>query len=84
MAAFVSSRPHIYTMLATLLFLSYVMSCAPRYWRERRDNEKPQKQAATMQSILNAGKRYALDPYKNLWRSWQPAVRDWRTSVTKK
>ena len=61
--------------LAVLLLLAYVMSSAPRYLREFRQNHHEIKieKVSPLQQVLKIGKYYTVDPYIRVWNRLSPA-----------
>jgi hypothetical protein len=61
--------------LAVLLLLAYVMSSAPRYLREFRQNHQEIKieKASPIQQVIKIGKYYTIDPYIRAWNHMNPA-----------
>jgi len=61
--------------LAVLLLLAYVMSSAPRYLREFRQNHQEIKieKVSPLQQVLKIGKYYTIDPYIRVWHRLAPA-----------
>jgi hypothetical protein len=61
--------------LAVLLLLAYVMSSAPKYFREFRLNHREIKieSVSPIQQVLKIGKYYTVDPYIRVWNRLAPA-----------
>ena len=61
--------------LAVLLLLAYVMSSAPRYLREFRQNHKEIKieKVSPLQQVLKIAKYYTIDPYVRAWNKVSPS-----------
>ncbi len=61
--------------LAVLLLLAYVMSSAPKYLREFRQNHREIKieKVTPLQQVLKMGKYYTVDPYIRAWNRLSPA-----------
>ena len=61
--------------LAVLLLLAYVMSSAPKYLREFRQNHHEIKieKVRPLQQVLKMGKYYTVDPYIRVWNRLSPA-----------
>ena len=62
--------------LAVLLLLAYVMSSAPRYFREFRQNHKEIKieKVSPLHQVLKIGKYYTIDPYIRAWNRLSPTA----------
>ena len=60
--------------IAVLLLLAYVLSSAPRYLREFRQNHQEIKieKASPFQQVLKIGKYYTIDPYIRVWNHVSP------------
>jgi hypothetical protein len=61
--------------ITVLLLLAYVMSSAPRYLREFRQNHQEIKieKASSLKQVLKIGKYYTVDPYIRVWNRLSPA-----------
>ena len=61
--------------LAVLLLIAYVLSSAPRYFRDFRQNHQDIKieKVSPIQQVLKIGKYYTVDPYIRVWRQLSPA-----------
>jgi hypothetical protein len=61
--------------LAVLLLLAYVMSSAPKYYREFRQNHREIKieSVSPIQQVLKIGKYYTVDPYIRVWNRLAPS-----------
>ena len=61
--------------LAVLLLLAYVLSSAPRYLREFRQNHHDIKieKVSPLQQVMKIGKYYTVDPYIRAWNRLSPA-----------
>ncbi len=61
--------------LTVLLLLAYVLSSAPRYLREFRQNHQEIKieKVSPIQQVLKLGKYYTIDPYIKVWHRLAPA-----------
>lgn len=62
--------------LAVLLLLAYVLSSAPRYMRNFRQNHHDIKieKISPIQQVLKLGKYYTIDPYIRVWHHLTPAA----------
>ena len=60
--------------LAVLLLLAYVMSSAPKYIRNFREehNDIKIEKMAPIKQVLKLGKYYAIDPYLRAWNKLAP------------
>ncbi len=60
--------------LAVLLLLAYVLSSAPRYFREFRKNHEDIKieKVSPIRQVLKIGKYYTVDPYIRVWNRLSP------------
>ena len=74
-----------FSYLAVLLFLAYVMSSAPRYLREFRQNHQEIKieKVTPLQQVLKIGKYYTVDPYIRAWNRLSPAPSTTNLAVVK-
>ena len=63
-----------FSYLAVLLLLAYVMSSAPRYIRQFRENHEDIKieKASPIREVLKLGKYYGIDPYLRVWNQLSP------------
>lgn len=61
--------------LTVLLLLAYVMSSAPRYLRDFRQNHKEIRieKMSPLQQVMKLGKYYTIDPYIRVWNRLSPA-----------
>lgn len=63
-----------FSYLAVLLLLAYVLSSAPRYVRQMRDNKGDIKieKVSPIKEVLKMGKYYGVDPYLRAWNRLAP------------
>ncbi len=63
-----------FSYLAVLLLLAYVMSSAPKYVRQFRENHEDIKieKVSPFQQVLKIGKYYTVDPYIRTWKKLSP------------
>ena len=63
-----------FSYLAVLLLLAYVMSSAPKYWRQFRENHQDNKieKVSPIKQVLQIGKYYTIDPYMRVWNQLNP------------
>ena len=61
--------------LAVLLLLAYVLSSAPRYVRQFRQNHEDIKieKVSPVKQVLKIGKYYTIDPYIRAWNRLTPS-----------
>ena len=62
--------------IVILLLLAYVMSSAPKYIRDMRENsgQIENSDPFPFRELLRAGKAYTIQPYKRAWQSLSPKV----------
>ena len=63
-----------FSYLAVLLLLAYVMSSAPKYFRQFRENHQDIKieKISPFKQVLQIGKYYTIDPYVRVWNQLNP------------
>ena len=63
-----------FSYLAVLLLLAYVMSSAPKYIRQFKENHSDIKieKVSPIREVLKIGKYYGVDPYLKAWNQLVP------------
>ena len=63
-----------FSYVAVLLLLAYVLSSAPRYVRNFRENTQDIKieKVSPLKEVLKLGKYYGVDPYLRAWNRLVP------------
>ena len=63
-----------FSYIAVLLLLAYVLSSAPRYVRNFRENTQDIKieKVSPIKKVLKLGKYYGVDPYLRAWNNLIP------------
>ncbi|MBL7698195.1 MAG: hypothetical protein JNK79_08560 [Chitinophagaceae bacterium] len=63
-----------FSYLAVLLLLAYVLSSAPRYVRQLKENKEDIKieKMSPLKEVLKLGKYYGVDPYLRAWNRLTP------------
>ena len=58
-----------FSYIAVLLLLAYVMSSAPKYFRQFRENHENIKieKVSPIKQVIKIGKYYTIDPYLKAW-----------------